>query len=77
MEITSYLELLKKQRRLMTQQQISAIQEQARLHAIASEKMQIRDRLEERYREVFALKSFRQPQMCLNYCLIAIRMQTG
>ncbi len=24
-----------------------------------------------------ALKSFRQPQMCLNYCLIAIRMQTG
>lgn len=54
MEITSYLELLKKQRRLMTQQQISAIQEQARLHAIASEKMQIRDRLEERYREVFA-----------------------
>ena len=38
----------------MTQQQISAIQEQARLHAIASEKMQIRDRLEERYREVFA-----------------------
>ena len=54
MKITSYLELLKKQRRLMTQQQISAIQEQARLHAIASEKMQIRDRLEERYREVFA-----------------------
>lgn len=54
MEITSYLEPLKKQRRLMTQQQISAIQEQARLHAIASEKMQIRDRLEERYREVFA-----------------------
>ena len=38
----------------MTQQQISAIQEQARLHVIASEKMQIRDRLEERYREVFA-----------------------
>jgi len=54
MEITSYLGLLKKQRRLMTQQQISAIQEQARLHVIASEKMQIRDRLEERYREVFA-----------------------
>ena len=79
MEITSYLELLKKQRRLMTQQQISAIQEQARLHAIASEKMQIRDRLEERYREVFA-KGFEKlstPQMCLNYCLIAIRMQTG
>ena len=54
MKITSYLELLKKQRRLMTQQQISAIQEQARLHAIASEKMQIRDRLEERYRKLFA-----------------------
>ena len=58
MEITSYLELLKKQRRLMTQQQISAIQEQARLHAIASEKMQIRDRLEERYRELFAIFYF-------------------
>lgn len=54
MEITSYLELLKKQRRLMTQQQISAIQEQARLQAIAFEKNQFRDHLEERYRELFA-----------------------
>ena len=54
MEITSYLDLFKEQRRLMTQQQISAIQEQARLHAIASEKMQIRYRLEDRYRELFA-----------------------
>lgn len=59
MEITSYLELLKKQRRLMTQQQIRAIQEQTRLRAIASEKMQIRDRLEERYRELFA-KGFKK-----------------
>lgn len=58
MEITSYLELLKKQRRLMTQQQISAIQEQARLHAIASEKMQIRDRLEERYVGLFFINIF-------------------
>ena len=75
-EITSYLELLKKQRRLMTQQQISAIQRSKQdFIAIASEKMQIRDRLEERYREVFP--NFKiSPSNLLELLLIAIQIRT-
>lgn len=59
MELKSYLDLLEKQRKLMTQQQIYAILEQTRLHKIASEKMQLRDRLEEQYRELF-IKGFQK-----------------
>ena len=52
MELETYLDLLEKQRKLMTQDQINAILEQTRLHEIALEKMQVRDRLEEQYYEL-------------------------
>ena len=53
MELETYLDLLDKQRKSMTQDQINAVLEQNRLHEIAFEKMQVRDRLENQYRELF------------------------
>lgn len=53
MELETYLNLLDKQRKSMTQDQINAVLEQTRLHQIAFEKMQVRDRLENQYRELF------------------------
>ena len=53
MALETYLDLLDKQRKSMTQDQINAVLKQNRLHEIAFEKMQVRDRLENQYRELF------------------------
>lgn len=53
MALETYLDSLDKQRKSMTQDQINAVLKQNRLHEIAFEKMQVRDRLENQYRELF------------------------
>lgn len=53
MEFEAYLDLLDKQRNSMTQDQINAVLEKNRLHRIACEKKQVRDKLENQYRTLF------------------------
>ena len=53
MALETYLDSLDKQRKSMTQDQINAVLKQNRLHEIAFEKMQVRDQLENQYRELF------------------------
>ena len=53
MALETYLDSLDKQRKSMTRDQINAVLKQNRLHEIAFEKMQVRDRLENQYRELF------------------------
>lgn len=54
MELQTYLDLLKKQRALLTQEQIAAINKQQQFSAIAFEKQKIKDDLEEQYRILFS-----------------------
>lgn len=53
--LDSYLKLLEKQRKIMTKEQLAAIEKQQRLQNIANQKMRERDELEERYEDIYTI----------------------